>query len=56
VSDRGVGDAAYLLVYSWAWDNVCTARRPRPGAGCLGNVDRELTEFHDVRKPWIGCV
>jgi hypothetical protein len=49
-------DAAYLLVYSWVWDNVLHCRTASAGSEFLGSVDGALTEFREVRKPWIGCV
>jgi hypothetical protein len=55
VLHRGV-DAAYLLVYSWVWDNVLHCRTASAGSSFLGSVDGDLTDFHEVRKPWIGCV
>lgn len=55
VLHRGV-DAAYLLVYSWVWDNVLHCRTASAGSGFLGSVDGDLTEFHEVDRPWIGCV
>lgn len=55
VLHRGV-DAAYLLVYSWVWDNVLHCQTASAGSSFLGSVDGELTQFHEVHKPWIGCV
>jgi hypothetical protein len=55
VLHRGV-DAAYLLVYSWVWDNVLHCQTASAGSSFLGSADGELTRFREVRKPWIGCV
>jgi hypothetical protein len=49
-------DAAYLLLYSWVWDNVLHCRTASAGSGFLGSVDGELTQFHEIAQPWIGCV
>jgi hypothetical protein len=55
VLHRGA-DAAYLLVYSWVWDNVLHCQTASAGSSFLSSVDGELTRFYEVRKPWIGCV
>jgi hypothetical protein len=49
-------DAAYLLLYSWVWDNVLHCRTASAGNSFLGSVDGDLTAFHEIAQPWIGCV
>jgi hypothetical protein len=55
VLHRGA-NAAYLLVYSWVWDNVLHCQTASAGSSFLGSIDGELTQFRELRKPWIGCV
>lgn len=55
VLHRGV-DAAYLLVYSWVWDNVLHCQTASAGSSFLGSADGDLTRFREVPRPWIGCV
>jgi hypothetical protein len=49
-------DAAYLLVYSWVWDNVLHCRTASAGSSFLGSCDGDLLDFHEIAQPWIGCV
>jgi hypothetical protein len=49
-------DAVYLNAYSWVWDNVLHCRTASAGSGFLGSIDGELTDFHQLHHPWIGCV
>lgn len=55
VLHRGL-DAAYLLLYSWVWDNVLHCQTASAGSSFLGSVEGELTQFHEMQNPWIGCV
>lgn len=52
---RGL-EAAYLLVYSWVWDNVLHCRTASAGSTFLGSVDGALCDFYEIERPWIGCV
>lgn len=53
---RGRGGAAYVLAYSWVWDNVIEAHSAAAGVPFLGCPDEEPTRFVPLAKPWIGCV
>jgi hypothetical protein len=46
--------AAYLLVYSWVWDNVLHCRTASAGNSFLGSRDGDLLDFHEIEQPWIG--
>ena len=48
--------AAYLIAYSWVWDNVLECHAAAAAEPALGCPDLDPTHFVDVRKPWIGCV
>jgi hypothetical protein len=48
--------AAYLLAYSWVWDNVLECHTASAGEPFLGCPDRDPTNFVPLVKPWIGCV
>lgn len=50
------GDGAYLLAYSWMWDNVLEYRTVAAGVPLIGCPDRDLTHFAVPNKTWIGCV
>jgi hypothetical protein len=49
-------DAAYLLAYSWVWDNVIECHTAAAGSPFLGCPDRDVTHFVELTKPWIGCI
>lgn len=49
-------DAAYLLAYSWMWDNVLECHTAASGSPFLGCADTDPTHFALLNKPWIGCV
>jgi hypothetical protein len=52
---RGV-TAAYLLAYSWVWDNVIEVHSAAAGEPFLGCPDQDPTNFVELTKPWVGCV
>lgn len=49
-------EAAYLLAYSWIWDNVVECRAATAGLPSLGCPDRDPRHFAVLERPWIGCV
>jgi hypothetical protein len=56
VLHRGGGSAAYLVGYSWVWDNVIECRSASAGVPFLGSEDGNPENFTEVGRPWIGCV
>jgi hypothetical protein len=48
--------AAYLMAYSWVWDNVIECHSAAAGEPVLGCPDDDPTHFTMVEKPWVGCV
>jgi hypothetical protein len=52
---RGLA-AAYVLAYSWVWDNVISVRSAAAGEPFLGCPDRDPANFVLLDKPWVGCV
>lgn len=48
--------AAFLLAYSWVWDNVVELRWAAAGEPFVGCPDEDVTHFVAVQRPWIGCV
>lgn len=53
---RGAATGAYLLAYSWVWDNVIECRTAAAGIPDLGCEDTNPEHFIDFVRPWIGCV
>jgi hypothetical protein len=53
---RGVGNAAYLNAYSWAWGNVIECKTAAAGVPFLGCPDEDPEHFTELARPWIGCV
>ncbi len=49
-------DGAFLLAYSWMWDNVLECRTVCAGVPMLGCPDTDLTHFAAPDRNWIGCV
>jgi hypothetical protein len=49
-------DGAFLLAYSWMWDNVLEYRTVCAGVPMLGCPDTDLTHFAVPVRNWIGCV
>ena len=56
VVHRGADNGAYLLVYSWVWDNVVELHYAAAGQPVLGCADDDPTHFTEMVKPWIGCI
>jgi hypothetical protein len=56
VLHRGSDTGAYLVVYSWVWDNVVEARALTAGQPTLGCPDDNPAHFVELGKPIIGCV
>ncbi|MFG3698742.1 hypothetical protein ACGF5C_12610 [Micromonospora sp. NPDC047620] len=56
VLHRGADTGAYLLAYSWVWDNVVEVRIAAAGQPALGCPDDDPTRFVDLTRPWAGCV
>lgn len=48
--------AAYVVAYSWVWDNVIECHSAAAGEPVLGCPDHDPTHFAVVEKPWMGCV
>ena len=56
VMHRGGDGGAYLLVYSWVWDNVLEMHTAAAGQPVLDCADDDPTHFTVLERPWIGCV
>lgn len=56
VLHRGSDSGAYLMAYSWVWDNVLECASAAAGVPFLGCADERPDHFTRVTKPWIGCV
>jgi hypothetical protein len=57
VVHRGVSDgSAYVVAYSWVWDNVLHCRSAAAAQPALGCPDDDMTNFVALDRPWIGCV
>ncbi|GAA2711466.1 hypothetical protein ACFY2R_27595 [Micromonospora olivasterospora] len=56
VLHRGADGAAYLLAYSWFWDNVVEARIGVAGQPALDCPDDDPAHFVELRRPGVGCV
>jgi hypothetical protein len=56
VLHRGADTGAYLLAYSWFFDNVVEARIAVAGQPAVGSPDDDPTHFTDMRRPGVGCV
>jgi hypothetical protein len=48
--------AAYLVAYSWVWDNVIECRSAAAAEQALGCPDLDPTHFVELTRPWVGCV
>ncbi len=53
---RGGGSGAYLVAYSWVWDNVIECHSAAAGVPFLGCEDEDPEHFTVLDRPWIGCV
>ncbi|PZF98159.1 hypothetical protein [Micromonospora deserti] len=56
VLHRGADTGAYLLAYSWVWDNVVEVRIAAAGQPALDCPDDDPTHFVDLNRPWMGCI
>lgn len=56
VLHRGEDGAAYLLAYTWVWDNVLHVRSAAAAQPELGCPDDDPTHFTVLDRPWAGCV
>lgn len=53
---KGAGIAAYMIAYSWIWDNVVECRAAAAGMPELGCDDEDPENFKILDRPWAGCV
>lgn len=56
VLHRGGDGAAYVIAYTWVWDNVLHTRAAAAGQPELGCPDEDPTHFMPLEQRWIGCV
>jgi len=56
VLHRARGSAAYLVCYSWVWDNVIECASAAAGVPFLGCPDEDPRNFTKLDRRWIGCV
>jgi len=49
-------DGAFLIAYSWMWDNVLECHSRAAGVPLLGCPDEDPTHFVESPQRWIGCV
>jgi hypothetical protein len=56
VVHRGATTGAYVLAYTWVWDNVIELHSAVAGQPVIGCPDDSPTNFIVLGKPWIGCV
>lgn len=56
VLHRGGDTGAYLLAYTWVWDNALEVRVAAAGQPALDCPDEDPTHFVEVRRPAVGCV
>ncbi|MFC4016965.1 hypothetical protein ACFOW4_03270 [Micromonospora sp. GCM10011542] len=56
VLHRGADTGAYLLAYTWVWDNVVRVRSAAAGQPALDCPDDDPTHFVELDRPWAGCV
>ena len=53
---RGADTGAYLVAYSWVWDNVVEVHSYAAGQPALDCPDLDPTNFVEVARSWAGCV
>jgi hypothetical protein len=53
---RGEDGAAYLIAYTWVWDNVLHVRSAAAAQPELSCPDDDPTHFMVLDRPWVGCV
>lgn len=56
VLHKAMGVPAYLIAYSWTWDNVVECRAAVAGLPDLGCADEDPTNFSLLCRKWAGCV
>ncbi|GIH90999.1 hypothetical protein ACFFMN_32420 [Planobispora siamensis] len=56
VLHRGGDTGAYLLVYTWAWDNVVEVNIAAAGQPAVGCPDEDPANFVRETRHWAGCV
>ncbi|MGV9213033.1 hypothetical protein ACTFTM_14345 [Micromonospora sp. RB23] len=56
VLHRGADTGAYLLVYTWVWDNAVEIRVAAAGQPALDCPDLDPEHFVTLRRQAIGCV
>ena len=56
VFHRGAENGAYVLAYSWVWDNVVEVHSYAAGQPALDCPDLDPTHFVEVARSWMGCV
>ena len=56
VLHRGADTGAYMLAYSWVWDNVIEVHSYAAAQPALDCPDLDPTNFVEVARPWVGCV
>ncbi|MEO3770324.1 hypothetical protein [Micromonospora sp. B9E7] len=56
VLHRGADTGAYLLAYTWVWDNAVEVRVAAAGQPALACPDDDPTHFVEVGRPAVGCV
>ncbi|MGC5022834.1 hypothetical protein [Micromonospora sp. DT47] len=56
VLHRGADTGAYLLAYTWFWDNVVECRIAVAGQPALGCPDDDPARFVPLDRPGVGCV
>lgn len=56
VLHRGADTGAYLLAYSWFWDNVVECRIAVAGQPALDCPDDNPAHFVPMDRPGVGCV
>lgn len=56
VLHRGADTGAYLLAYTWVWDNAVEIRVAAAGQPALDCPDDDPAHFVHLRRPAVGCV
>ncbi|MEU8131813.1 hypothetical protein AB0B68_31760 [Micromonospora sp. NPDC049049] len=56
VLHRGADTGAYLLAYTWVWDNALEIRVAAAGKPALDCPDDDPAHFVHLRRPAVGCV
>jgi hypothetical protein len=56
VLHRGSDTGAYMVAYSWVWDNVVEVQSYAAGQPALDCPDLDPTNFVEVARSWAGCV